>query len=526
MSDFERAVAIAFGQTVVDPKLKAQAEAYLSQLQHTEEGWNLSISAVQRSIQNSASTNEQILFWSIGTLVLCVPKKFPIIAVEAQDQFCDMLFTWLANVIPTGIVPVFIRNKMAQLIVVAFELQWPTRWTNFWTVLFGLLPKSDHMVDIFLRILDTVDERIVDQDFTADRQRSTTIKDAMREKCVNDLVSTWYNILGAFHKSRPDLAQRCLQCMQNYIEWIDISLVTTEQWVNLLFYLLGVDLLREEACDCLFEIVTKRMENPSPKLKLLQRLNICYVLPNMVKVLVAEIEQEREDYNEEQFGLKMARLSMNVGNELLDVIEKAEGHANQNTATPETRQQAHALAEEALRLLDGSLPWLCSLFGVPHTAVSTGMLDFITQYVAKLKREPTFTERHQVHIINLVSITAKGIQYTDHYDFSKSCNDYETQVAEHRKNLLNVFRNLCATSQIGHQFVQQQVMDLVSAGASGPNWPWCRVEATLALFFTLGEGMKSEVFQDPNSVFYRCIDMLISSNVGNHPHQAVQIMFF
>ena len=525
MSDFERAVQIAFGPTNVDPKLKSQAEQYLLQLQQSEDGWSLSIATLQRSIQNYDPNGEQLLFWTLGTLVTCVPKKFPVLPDPEREQFCDMLFGWLATVVPSRNVPLFIKNKFAQLMVVAFELQWPTRWVNFWSTLFGLLSKCVDMIDVFLRILDTIDERIVDQDFVVDRQRSTLIKDAMREKCVTEIVATWYNILGAFHKDRPDLAQRCLQCMQNYVEWIDINLVTTEQWVNLLFYLFGLEQLREDACDCIFEIVSKRMENPSPKLKLLLRLNICQVLPDIIKHLVGEIEQEGEDYSEEQFGLKMARLAMTVGMELLDIIEKAEGHANQATATFESRQQAQAIAAEGLRLLDGALPWLFSLFGVPHTQISTGMNDFITQYVAKLKREPALSERHNAHIINLVNIIAKGIQYTDQYDFAKPCNDYETQVSEHRKNMFTVFKNLCSKSLLGQQFVQQQIADVVGALHS-PTCTWHKVEATLALLFTLGEGMKQEVFRDPNSPLFVCMSLLTSSSVSNHPHQAVQTMFF
>eukprot|EP00668_Euglena_longa_P031391 GGOE01040585.1.p1 GENE.GGOE01040585.1~~GGOE01040585.1.p1 ORF type:complete len:1012 (-),score=411.69 GGOE01040585.1:39-2705(-) len=410
--------------------------------------------------------------------------------------------------------------------VAAFELQWPARWAAFWPTLFGLLPKSVQLIDIFLRILDTIDERIVDQDFVVDRQRSALIKDAMRERCVNDIVSTWYNILGAFHKQRPDIAQRCLQCMQNYIEWIDIQLVTSEQWVNLLFYLFATEALQEDACDCLFEIVSKRMEDPARKLKLLQRLNICGVLPTVLTGLVADLERDGEDYAEEQSGLKVTRLAMTVGMELLDIVEKAEAHTSHASATPESRAQAVKTAEEATNLLEVSLPSLFALFGVPHTAISTGVLDFVTQYVARLKREATLTERHNAHILALLGIVAQGIQYTDRYDFSKPCNDYEGQVAEHRKNLFTVFKNLCSKSPLGQQFVQRRMEEVLRC-LHLPTCKWYQVEATLALLFTLGEGAASNnAFQDPVSPFLICMKALTASDVSRHPHPAVQIMFF
>lgn len=46
-----------------------------------------------------------------------------------------------------------------------------------------------------------------------------------------------------------------------------------------------------------------------------------------------------EDYVEEQFGLKVTRLAMTVGMELLDIAEKAEAHAGHASATAESRAQ-------------------------------------------------------------------------------------------------------------------------------------------------------------------------------------------
>lgn len=36
---------------------------------------------------------------------------------------------------------------------------------------------------------DTIDERIVSRDYVVDRQRSATIKNAMRDRCVGDIVN-------------------------------------------------------------------------------------------------------------------------------------------------------------------------------------------------------------------------------------------------------------------------------------------------------------------------------------------------
>lgn len=44
--------------------------------------------------------------------------------------------------------------RCRRVAAVAFELQWPARWESFWPMVFGLLPRSVQMIDVFLRILD------------------------------------------------------------------------------------------------------------------------------------------------------------------------------------------------------------------------------------------------------------------------------------------------------------------------------------------------------------------------------------
>lgn len=45
------------------------------------------------------------------------------------------------------------------------------------------------------------------------------------------------------------------------------------------------------------------------------------------------------------------------------------------------------------------------------------------------------------HLLSLLAIVARGLEYTDRYDFAKPCSDYESQVAEHRKSLFTVVRD-------------------------------------------------------------------------------------
>lgn len=100
----------------------------------------------------------------------------------------------------------------------------------------------------------------------------------MREDCVPQIVSTFYTILSAKHLV---LSNRCLTTMSNYIDWIDINLVTTEQFVQLFYQFLTMNEFRTNTCKCLCVMVEKGM-NDNDKLKLITSLQIPQILLNTV----------------------------------------------------------------------------------------------------------------------------------------------------------------------------------------------------------------------------------------------------
>lgn len=131
-------------------------------------------------------------------------------------------------------------------------------------------------------------------------RRNTLIKDSMREQCIPHLVESWFQILQTYQQTHPELTCQCLEVVGAYVSWIELSLIANDrsvtqeacQWgrrrraecvcacarcsfVNLLLSQMSVVELREEACDCLFEIVNKGMD-PVDKTKLVESL--CQVL--------------------------------------------------------------------------------------------------------------------------------------------------------------------------------------------------------------------------------------------------------
>ncbi|XP_010770519.1 exportin-T-like, partial [Notothenia coriiceps] len=106
-------------------------------------------------------------------------------------------------------------------------------------------------------------------------RRNTLIKDQMRERCIPTLVESWFQILQTYQQSHPEITCQCLEVVGAFVSWIDLNLIANDRFVNLLLSQMSVMELREEACDCLFEIINKGMD-PADKIKLVESL--CQVL--------------------------------------------------------------------------------------------------------------------------------------------------------------------------------------------------------------------------------------------------------
>ena len=93
---------------------------------------------------------------------------------------------------------VFIRNKAAQIFSLVFICDYPKRWPSFFTDLLQTISLGPKAVDLYLRVLLSIDSEVVDREILHSKEeadRNTLIKDHMRESCVEALVDSWYHIL-------------------------------------------------------------------------------------------------------------------------------------------------------------------------------------------------------------------------------------------------------------------------------------------------------------------------------------------
>lgn len=280
----------------VSQNARLEAERYLMDLRASAEGLNLSFHII-----SNEAVNEIRCFWAFNTIMHHLPMLAATVDAAQANELYRTLFSFIHRYLfasPTVVPADYIVNKHAQMMVVGLQVFYPARWSTIFDDLFDMLnrrqaspylPSSDLVTVYVLRVFEYVDERVVcvrdrQERGKQQRARDMELKDAMREKVIPQAVNMWYaTLVGDARVRTPEVAKLCLSVVQTYIEWVDVTLFMTADWINLLYFLLTVPPLRVAACECLLSLVEKK-QLPGIKMVSLRTLNVIDALPRMISL--------------------------------------------------------------------------------------------------------------------------------------------------------------------------------------------------------------------------------------------------
>uniref|UniRef100_A0A8C7KMG6 Exportin-T n=1 Tax=Oncorhynchus kisutch TaxID=8019 RepID=A0A8C7KMG6_ONCKI len=401
----------------------------------------------------------------------------------------------------------FIRNKAAQVFALTFVMEYLTHWPKFFFDLLSLVGLNPHGVDVYLRTLMAIDAEVVDRDILhspEEVRRNTLIKDGMREQVIPSLVESWYQILGAYQQSHPEITCQCLEVVGAYVSWIDLNLIANDRFVNLLLSQMSVEDLREEACDCLFEIVNKGMD-PTDKTKLVESL--CQVLQSAG---FFNVDQE-EDVD---FLAKFSRLVNGMGQSLVLSWTKLAKGGDVKAAA------------EALRALETKVPLLLQLLVHDDDDISANIVGFCYDYLNVLKQV-----RYTLLVGNMDVMLAvmKKLTYDEEYNFDNEGED-EAMFVEYRKQLKMLLDRLAQVSP-------DLLLEAVGRVFNNTIQRWqtasfMEVEVAIRLLYMLGEALPASHgahFSGDTAKTSALQDMmrtLVSSGLSGYQHTSVSLEFF
>uniref|UniRef100_A0A2K5EAS8 Exportin-T n=1 Tax=Aotus nancymaae TaxID=37293 RepID=A0A2K5EAS8_AOTNA len=391
----------------------------------------------------------------------------------------------------------FIRNKAAQVFALLFATEYLTKWPKFFFDILSVVDLNPRGVDLYLRILMAIDSELVDRDVvhtSEEARRNTLIKDTMREQCIPNLVESWYQILQNYQYTNSEVTCQCLEVVGAYVSWIDLSLIANDRFINMLLGHMSIEVLREEACDCLFEVVNKGMD-PVDKMKLVESL--CQVLQSAG---FFSIDQE-EDVD---FLARFSKLVNGMGQSLIVSWSKLIKNGDIKNA------------QEALQAIETKVALMLQLLIHEDDDISSNIIGFCYDYLHILKQA-------------IMLAVMKKLTYDEEYNFENEGED-EAMFVEYRKQLKLLLDRL---AQVSPELLLASVRRVFSSTLQ--NWQTTRfmeVEVAIRLLYMLAEALPvshGAHFSGDVSKASALQDMmrtLVTSGVSSYQHTSVTLEFF
>ncbi|KAL7857762.1 hypothetical protein AOLI_G00178640 [Acnodon oligacanthus] len=490
-----------------DACYRQRALAYFEQLKQSQDGWEVCAEALAKGIYS----DDHVKFFCFQVLEHQIKYRHGSLTGAQQQLIRETLMKWLQlQLMSAQSEKPFIKNKAAQVFALTFIMEYLTVWPKFFFDLLSLVGLSPHGLDIYLRTLMAIDAEVVDRDILhtpEETRRNTLIKDSMRESCIPALVESWYQILQTYQQSNSELTCQCLEVVGAYVSWIDLNLIANDRFVNLLLSHMSVEELREEACDCLFEIVNKGMD-PVDKTKLVESLSQVLQSAGFFNV-----EQE-EDVD---FLAKFSRLVNGMGQALVLSWTKL------------SKSGDVKVAAETLQALEAKVPLMLQLLIHEDDDISANIVGFCYDYLHILKQLPLLTDQQKNNVEAVMLAVMKKLTYDDEYNFENEGED-EAMFVEYRKQLKMLLDRL---AQVSPELLLESVRRVFTSTMQ--NWQTARfmeVEVAIRLFYMMGEALpashgahftgdatKASTLQD-------MMRTLISSGVSEYQHTSVTLEFF
>lgn len=493
-----------------DPQTQRQVLQYFEQLKHSADGWK---QCAQAFSSGEFQQNDHVRFFCLQVCEHYLKTRYQPADREEQTNVRVFLMNCL-QIAGNERSPEksFILNKLAQIISLAFLVDFPTRWPTFFDDLLGTLNQGHLAVAMYLRVLLAIDQEVVDRDIAHNSQesaRNSAIKDRMREQCVAQLADSWLQIMKMYESSHPEVVCQCMEVVGKYVAWIDILLVANSQFVPVFLRFLSLPLLRESAADCIYEVLSKGMD-PVAKLRLVESF---FSVLDSARVLSPPEDEEGD------FLAKLSKLVCGVGLALIcswNKVFKA-GSAGSDLA-------------QIQAALETKIPYMLRFLGDDDDDVSGAVSDFATEYISVLKTKgPPLSPAQRNHVEGMLYTVVKKMKYDESYNFDQEGED-EAMFMEYRKQMRVIFNNL---AQVDCDLVLLTVHTIVAQTL--PQWETADfrdVEMALTLLYGIAEAVPASHGQHFSgsatkvSALQDMMRLLMSSRVSYHGHVVVQLQFF
>ncbi|CAN3360415.1 exportin-T [Diutina catenulata] len=495
-SQIQQAVEIALSGTA-DPQLKSQAIDFCENIKSSPEGYESALKILELE-----DANEGLVFF----IYQVVDGNIDRLSTEEVGKLYRQLCAHLGRCIDASKQqPVYLRNKLASLFGKLFVSLYLDAHPEFLSDLLSVYRTGSlAAVDYYTRVLIAMHYEIGDRYISRSREgqdRNNLLKDAIRSKDMDQLVESWREILGRADVYGDEIINNTLAIVGHYVTWMEITLFVSGDLVPTVFSFLQRQGSRNESCQCVIEIIGKKMK-PINKLELLSMLDLATTLSTI----------NVSDNDDVDFMENLAKLVNQMGLELVMVIE-----------------QAPSLLGDVQPHLFKVWPLVFHFLGHDYDDVTQQVFPFIQQYFVASKKIPQLVDDGLLsELLNKVILKMK-------YDDDDDGEDEDGFFKEIRTKLKS-FQDSIAT--LRPELYVSAIPVVVTESMFSPDsaGDWRKFELGLFELGNYADSLRTSITQIPKAdmpssppylVFRDFLVRLIESDVMMQmTHPCIQLGFF
>lgn len=383
--------------------------------------------------------------------------------------------------------PVSLQNKLTQTLTYLFVFLYQDGWQSFLDDFWELtgIPNSRDSVGgvlFYLRILSSIHDEIADMLLSRqsnDAKRNTELKDQLRAQDMHKVAESWKLLLNKYGDN-DTVIELVLKVIGKWVSWMDISLVVSQDMINLLLPLVGrtynggEDKVRDAAIDTLTEICGKKMRS-ADKMDLISFLSLQEIVGQLIASAPLSTHKGTSKYDTD-----LAEAVAKLVNTVMSDIVKA---LDDNQMGDESR-------ERAKQHLHGFLPFLLRLFADEYDEVCSTVIPALTDLLTFLRKLGQLPQDYSGMLAPILDAIIRKMRYDETSTWGNE--DEQTDEAEFqelRRKLQNLQKTIAAIDQ---QLYMDMLSNLVAntfqtLDQRGSDMDWRDLDLALFEMYLFGE---------------------------------------
>ncbi|KAI5465474.1 armadillo-type protein [Mariannaea sp. PMI_226] len=515
-----------------DPSLQKQALDYLNQLRTDPQAWQACTTLFARTPRTSEVLRLvclEVINYAVHSQGLD-PASLNFLK-ETLFQYCRQTYGPEAQQTAD---PAHLQNKLTQTLTYLFVFLYQDGWQSFLDDFMELagIPTSMNNVNgvlFYLRILGSIHDEIADMLLSrqsSDVKRNTELKDQLRAQDMTKVSESWKQLLTQYN-GNDTVVELVLKVLGKWVSWMDISLVISQDMLNLLLPVVGrvnnssgEDKVRDTAIDTLTEICGKKMRS-GDKMEMIAFLN----LQEIVSQLVASpplSEFKGSPRYDTDLAEAVAKLVNTVMSDIVRALEDA--HISDD---------ARARANQHL---NGFLPFLLRFFTDEYDEICSTVIPALTDLLTFLRKVGQLPEDYSNMLAPILDAIIRKMRYDETTNWGNE--DEQTDEAEFqelRRKLQNLQKTIAAINQ---PLYMDMLSNLVATtfqtlDQQGSQMDWRDLDLALYEMYLFGElalpnqglGSKNQPSTQASERLVVMMRKMVESGIASFSHPAILLQY-